>query len=228
MAHAIEVLSSRGLELGSVAYVGDDPERITATLKTALQSDDVVFSFGGIGATPDDRTRQCAADAAGVQLVRHEDAARIIEERFGDGAYPQRIHMAHLPEGARLIPNPVNRIAGFSVGDVHFVPGFPQMAWPMMDWVLDTYYRHLEPEQAPVETLMRLPGISEGQIVAVMEAFVAQFPQVALSCLPTMDGDYRETELGVRGQSADVEVASAWLKSALQDAGFKPQSGPRI
>ncbi len=69
---------------------------------------DAVFVFGGIGATPDDHTRQCAADAAGLALVRHPRGAAIIEKRFGREAYPQRIHMAHLPSGCALIPNPVN------------------------------------------------------------------------------------------------------------------------
>ncbi len=49
--------------------------------------------------------------------------------------------MGMFPEGAALIPNPYNKIPGFSVGSVHFVPGFPVMAWPMIEWVLDTHYR---------------------------------------------------------------------------------------
>ena len=138
-----------------------------------------MFSFGGIGATPDDHTRACAADAAGVALKRHDEAAAIIEERFGDDAYPQRIHMAHLPEGATLIPNPVNRIAGFSLGHVHFVPGFPQMGWPMMEWVLDTHYAELGAAEAPVETLLLLPGVSEGQLIDIMQTIVDGHPMSA-------------------------------------------------
>ena len=78
-----------------------------------LRRGDIVFSFGGIGATPDDHTRQCAAEAAGVPSIRHPEAVAEIEARFGAEAYPDRILMADLPQGSRIIPNPFNRIPGF-------------------------------------------------------------------------------------------------------------------
>lgn len=219
--HAIEELTLRSLRLGWCHYVGDDPQAIVRELRFAMSTDDIVFCFGGIGATPDDHTRASAATAAGVALVRHPEAAAIIEERFGDAAYPQRIHMAHLPRGCTLIPNPVNRVAGFSLGRLHFVPGFPQMAWPMMAWVLDHHYPDLQHAEAPVEVLVALPGTSEGQVIDVLQALVARFPDVELSCLPHMAGDYRETELGVRGSAAAVEDAALWLTAALDRAGLR-------
>lgn len=228
LAEIIEQLGQRGLELAWATYLGDSPSRLTATLSGAMASGDLVFSFGGIGATPDDHTRQAAADAAHVPLHPHPEAVKIIEERFGADAYPQRVRMAHLPAGCSLIPNPVNRIAGFSVGDVHFVPGFPKMAWPMVTWVLDNHYSHLRPQELPLELLLRLPGVSEGQVMAVMQAFVVEFPSLALSCLPTMDGDYRETELGVRGQPDATQVAFEWLETTLRTEGFAPERGGRI
>ncbi|HEY5700551.1 MAG TPA: molybdopterin-binding protein [Gammaproteobacteria bacterium] len=219
-AFAVEALAQRGLELDWCQYLGDDPVRITALLRRTLSSDDVVFCFGGIGATPDDYTRRCAADAAGLALARHPEAAAVIEARFGDAAYPQRIHMAHLPEGCELIPNPVNQIAGFSIGDHHFVPGFPQMGQPMMIWVLDNRYAHLVNDDAPVERLLILPGTSEGQLIHLMQDLVARFPRVKLSCLPHMDGDYRETEIGLRGTRADVDEAYRWFTGELEREAF--------
>lgn len=219
-AHAVDALARRGLELGWCQYLGDHPHRITSALRRSMEDGDIVFCFGGIGATPDDHTRACAAEAAGVELIRHPEAAAIIEARFGKDAYPQRIHMAHLPRGSALIPNPVNQIAGFSLGDHHFVPGFPQMGWPMMEWVLDHRYSHLARSDRPVERLLTLPGTSEGQIIHIMQDLVARFPKVRLSCLPHMDGDYRETELGIRGQPTDVEEASRWLDATLDREGF--------
>ena len=217
----VNALGRRGLELDWCLYLGDEPRRITAALERSMQAGDIVFCFGGIGATPDDHTRACAAEAAGVPLVRHPEAAAIIEARFGNDAYPQRIHMAHLPENCTLIPNPVNQIAGFSVGDHHFVPGFPQMGWPMTEWVLDQRYGHLTRNDAPVERLVTLPGTSEGQIIHIMQDLVSRFPRVRLSCLPHMDGDYRETEIGLRGKQADVEEAWAWLDAELDRECFE-------
>lgn len=220
-AHSVEILAGRSLVLSWCRYISDDPQLLTRELRFVMDYDSIVFCCGGIGATPDDHTRASAARAAGVDLVRHPQAAAIIEARFGDSAYPQRIHMADLPRGCELIPNPVNQVAGFSLGNLHFVPGFPQMAWPMMDWVLDTHYPQLRDREAPVEVLITLPDVSEGQLIDIMQAFVARFPEVALSCLPHMKGDYRETELGVRGFAANVPGAVAWLTGALDDAGWR-------
>ena len=93
-----------------------------------MPSGDLVFCFGGIGATPDDHTRQCAAQAADIPMLRHPDAVREIEAQFGPEAYPRRILMADLPAGSTIIPNPVNRVPGFSLRHHHFLPGFPR--WP--------------------------------------------------------------------------------------------------
>jgi molybdopterin-biosynthesis enzyme MoeA-like protein len=223
----INALNPRGMELDWATYLGDDPQRLRAELSRAMSSSDIVFSFGGIGATPDDHARQCAADAAGLELLKHPQAAAIIEQRFGADAYPRRIHMAHLPVGCSLIPNPVNQIAGFSLADVHFVPGFPQMAWPMFEWVLDTHYAQLQSTSAVTELLLTLPRISEGQLMDIMQRFVSEFPDVRLSCLPHMDGDYRETELGVRALPQAAQVAQLWLRSALDEAGFTFKEGGR-
>lgn len=220
-AYAVDALGRRGLELHWCQYIGDHPDRITQALRRSMNDGDIVFCFGGIGATPDDHTRACAAEAAGVRLHEHPEAAAIITSRFGKDAYPQRIRMAHLPQGASLIPNPVNQIAGFSIGDHHFVPGFPQMGWPMLDWVLDHRYAHLARGERPVERVLTLPGTSEGQIIHIMQDLVARFPKIQLSCLPHMEGEYRETELGIRGQAIDVAEAAAWLDATLDREGFK-------
>ena len=224
---AIGALSKRGLELDRVEYLGDDPQRLSARLGHSMAQHDIVFVFGGIGATPDDHTRQCAADAAGLQLRRHPEAAAIIEERFGESAYPQRIHMAHLPQGSILIPNPVNQIAGFSIEHHHFIPGFPQMAWPMLEWVLDTHYSHLHHLSVISEHILTLPNVSEGQVIELLQSFVKRYPDLNLSCLPHMQDEYRETELGVRGDADQVSVASAWLGEQLDQLGFHWTEGGR-
>src|SRR6266446_1088800 len=144
MSRVIEMLAARGLMLSWARYVGDDPARITADLRDAFASGDVVFSCGGIGATPDDHTRQCSAAALGRKLVLHPEARTLIIERARQIAQEQgttldenhpdmhrRLEMGVFHEGADIVPNPFNKIPGFSVGDVHFVPGFPVMAHPM-------------------------------------------------------------------------------------------------
>lgn len=217
MPAVIEMLAKRGMELSWARMVGDDAELLEQTLGETLAGRDIVFSFGGIGATPDDRTRQCAAAAAGVALEVHEEGRRLLEQRFGDAAYPKRIHMVEWPAGAEIIPNPVNQVPGFSFGDHHFVPGFPNMAWPMVAWVLDTHYRHLQRDERTVELLVEVLDTPESALIDLMQSVIDAHPDVRIACLPNAGG-VRSIEFGVRGMPLAADKAFTALNTALREA----------
>ena len=218
--HAVEALSARGLSLSWCKIIGDDKALIADTLRQSLPTQDIVFCFGGIGVTPDDLTRQAAAEAAGVALYRHPEAVAEMEARYGADTYPRRVLMADLPETSTIIPNPYNRIAGFSLGSHHFLPGFPVMAWPMMDWLLDTKYADCRPQEFPTEAVLVVFDAVEGELLDVMNDFVQRFPQVRFSCLPEI-GAQRRLELGVRGGSNHVVPAMGDLSQRLQALGYR-------
>jgi molybdopterin-biosynthesis enzyme MoeA-like protein len=237
----IELLAARGQGLSWARYVGDDPMRITADLKHAFASGDVVFSCGGIGATPDDHTRQCAAAALGVPLVLHPQARELILERMRDTAREQgipfeperhdnvhRLNMGVFPEGARIIPNPYNKIAGFSIGHVHFVPGFPVMAWPMIEWVLDQHYAALHGQGAWPEKSVIVFGAMEATLTPLMERIEAQFDGVKVFSLPSVDHPEwgRHIELGVKGRADRLDAAYRVLLEGLAVHGAK--LGPEL
>jgi len=218
----IEALAKRGLRLSWAHYLGDEPERITAALRATLEGGDIVFSFGGIGATPDDHTRQCAAAALNVQLRIHPDAEREIRGRFGGEVTPQRLQMGEFPAGSVIIPNPVNRIPGFSIREHHFVPGFPQMAWPMVEWVLDNRYRKLFNTGRWGEASILVFEAGESQLIAAMQAVEAGFKGIKVFSLPSMgsDGSRIHVELGVRGDPGQVDPAMNELRRLVAGAGF--------
>ncbi len=241
MPKLIELLAARGLQLAWAEYVGDAPERITATLRRAFASGDVVFSCGGIGATPDDHTRQCAAAALGVSLELHPEAEKLIRERMQDVAREQgvpyepdradnihRLNMGVFPRGACLIPNPYNKIPGFTVDDIHFVPGFPVMAWPMMEWVLDQHYPHLFRRQAYTEKSVIVFGSMEASLTPLMEEIERDHPGVKVFSLPSVDHpEYgRHIDLGVKGQPQLVQPAYAQLLTGLARLGAR--LGPEL
>ena len=237
----IDLLKARGLALNYADYVGDSPERITATLRRAFASGDLVFSCGGIGATPDDHTRQCAARALGLDLVLHPQAAVMIRERMQDVALEQglvyepdrpdnlhRLNMGMFPAGAGIIPNPYNKIAGFSCGSVYFVPGFPVMAWPMMEWVLDTHYTHLFQNAAWIEQSVIVFGAMEATLTPLMETIEADFVGIKVFSLPSVDHpEYgRHIELGVKGRPELVIQAYPALLAGLRS--FEVKLGPEL
>lgn len=232
----LEALTARGLQLAWAEYLGDDPARITATLKRTLAGEDVVFSCGGIGATPDDHTRQCAADALGVPLALHAEAMAKIQERMEDMARENgkplnlsaaenqhRLKMGEFPQGAAIIPNPFNKIPGFSLGNGsgqgahYFVPGFPVMAWPMIEWVLDTHYAHLFHQAPKLEKSLLVFELAESTLTPLMERIEAEFPLVKVFSLPSV-GDAttrRNIELGVKGEPAQASAAFQKMLAGL-------------
>ena len=245
LTRSIELLSSRGLQVDYANYVGDDPDRIVATLQRAFSSGDVVFSFGGIGATPDDHTRQCAARALGCELRLHPQAEVLIRERMQDVAREQglvyeperadnvhRLNMGMFPQGAQIVPNPYNKIPGFSCkgageGWVHFVPGFPVMAWPMVEWLLETHYAHLFVRDAWLERSVVVFGAMEASLTPLMEELERRFA-VKVFSLPSVDHPElgRHVELGVKGVPAHVHDAYADLLQGLHALGA--QLGPEL
>ncbi len=222
MARLIGLLAERGLELTFCEYIGDVPSRITATLRrTYALADTAVFCFGGIGATPDDHTRQCAAAAAGVGLQRHPGAVAEIEGRFG--AMPRdhpRYLMADLPAGCTLIPNAFNRIPGFGVAHHHFVPGFPEMAGPMMEWVLDHIYPGLHHVQRKVDHAIVVRDAAESALLPLMTVCVDKYPDLKLFSLPRFAPEGRLIELGFRGDAGRVVVAMEELRSGVSALGY--------
>ncbi len=241
MARVIELLAARGLALSWVRYVGDERPRITAALRDAMQCGDVVFSCGGIGATPDDHTRQCAAAAADLPLVLHPRARELILERMRDVAAEQglpyeperadnqhRLEMGVFPVGAEIIPNPYNKIPGFTLSHVHFVPGFPVMAHPMIEWVLDHRYAHLHGQGRQEERSVIVFGAMEATLTPLMVSIETDFPGVRVFSLPSVDHPQlgRHIELGVKGQGPAVADAFARLREALPALGCR--LGPEV
>ena len=233
-AKVVALLDARGLQLAWVRYLGDDRTRLTAALRETLAGDDVVFCCGGIGATPDDHTRQAAAAALGVPLALHPEAARLIAERTaqmaGEGKAPadplapenlQRLKMGEFPEGAAIVPNPFNRVPGFRVRSHWFVPGFPVMAWPMIEQVLDEHYRAWFHRVARGDRSMIVHGLAESTITPLMEAVEAAFDAIRVYSLPSVGegGVRRHIELGAKGEAAQVDAAWERLRAGVLALG---------
>lgn len=210
------MLRERGFSVAWLRILPDDPAYLVDEFRRTMGEGIPVFCCGGIGATPDDHTRACAAEAAGVPLQRHPAAVAEIEARFGSDAYPTRVKMADLPAGSELIPNPYNRIPGFSINGHHFMPGFPDMAHPMAAWVLDTHYA--AGGEAERQCALRVHGVTESSLVDLMEQLVAQYPEVKLFSLPRLGAEF-QIEIGFRGHT-DLTAPMQALLAGLEARGI--------
>jgi len=190
-----KTINTYGLKLSGSFTIEDDPALIVQTLKfLASQPNSLIFSFGGIGSTPDDHTRKCAAIALkDGTLYTHPEAKAIIEEKLGENAYPHPIHMADLPKGAKLIDNPINGMPAFSLDERYFfMPGFPEMSHPMVKEILSKLFS----EKRTFYRYTLTARCKENELIDVMK----QMPdEVEFSSLP---------KLYDHGWSVSISVAS--------------------
>ncbi len=234
LAQVIQLLGRRGLQLAWAQYAGDDRNALIELFRRTFAGGDVVFSCGGIGATPDDHTRQAAAEALGVPIELHPDAEKLIAQRCADMAREgrgsadmtlpenrQRLKMGEFPAGAAIIPNPFNRIPGFSIRRHWFMPGFPVMAWPMIEWVLDTHYSDRFGSAVSVERSLIVYETAESALAPIMEEIEQRFPGVRSFSLPSIGDGHdgkrtrRHVELGVKG-SGSIDAAFEAMRCGVE------------
>jgi len=188
-----DALLKRGHTLFSTFIIKDDGELIRSIF-TLVKNDPngVMFSFGGIGSTPDDLTRAIAAEvfSDGI-LLPHEQFSRDIVERFGQEAYPHRITMAHLPKNATLLHNVINNMSGFTLENRYFfMPGFPEMSHPMVEEALETFY----PKAATTYRKTLIAQTSENTLIPIMEKLN---PDVDFSSLPMLNSGKPMVEISI-------------------------------
>lgn len=237
------LLETRGLKLQEVQYLPDDFDYLVRQLQRSFSDGLPTFVTGGIGATPDDHTRQAAAAALGVPLVRHPEAAKNIDgvtlkrgEALGSAEHEQRLKMSDFPEGADLVPNPYNNIAGFSVREHYFFPGFPVMAHPMAEWVLATYYASRFHQIESGSRRVFLVGQPESRIAPLMVHIQQRYPGIRAYSLPSVgstQADGRQVpphiDFGIKAEGkACVHLDGAWAETLtwLADRGIAVYSAP--
>ena len=186
-------LLDKGHKLSGSFIIEDDPALIIQTIKfIRSQPNSVLFSFGGIGSTPDDHTRLCAAIALrDGTLTLHQEAKEIISTRIDTSKRPHALNMAMLPKRSKLLENSANGMPAFYLDDRYFfMPGFPEMSHPMVERILSDKFE----ENLPLYRYTLIALCSEGQLIEAME----QMPDgVEFSSLPSMYNDGFRTTISV-------------------------------
>ena len=188
-------LGKYGHELFASFIIKDDVKLIQKTFQMIKDDkDSVMFSFGGIGSTPDDLTREISAQIFTQKpLLRHKVFEQDIIGRFQEKAYPHRVHMSDLPVDASLLFNPVNNMSGYSLESRYFfVPGFPEMAHPMIKDVIKTVF----PLSKEKFRYTLLAQTSEETLINIMKIIP---PEVELSSLPMFKDGKAQVEISLSG-----------------------------
>ena len=194
--------------------------------------------LGGIGTTPDDLTRLASAKAFGSELEPHQGAIKLIMKRCSEMEIElteSRLEMGNLPQRASIIPNPISGFPGFSINHCHFLPGFPDMAYSMMDWVLDNNYSDYFQTFYEYDFSYRVSGIYESSISRFLLSLQDKYPNFSIYSLPSLtsvgkDKSKVTLELGFKvgweafnrmGIDDIVDVAKKELKEEIERLGGK-------
>ncbi len=109
-------LPALGLDLYFILQVGDNLQRLSETVRRALDRSDVVLITGGLGPTEDDVTREAIAAALGEELYVDADEEQRLRSFFAARrvSFPERnVKQAMLIPSARTVPNPRGTAPGW-------------------------------------------------------------------------------------------------------------------
>ena len=205
MYHLAGLLTEAGITLAEVRVVSDDTGAIVAAVNGLRAGYDHVFTSGGIGPTHDDITAEAIALAFGVAITIREDARALLQAHYDRAGLPfndARQRMARIPDGARLIDNPVSTAPGFTLGNVHVMAGVPAVFQAMVASVLPT----LTGGQPLISQTLRV-NRGEGDIATPFAALAADYPDLSM-------GSYPFTQNGVYGANLVIRGTDGALVSA--------------
>lgn len=214
MHHLAGQLTEAGIDLKEVRVVADEANTIVAAVQSMSVSYDHVFTSGGIGPTHDDITANCIAAAFGAAIDVRDDARAILATHYaksGTELNEARLRMARIPEGARLIDNPVSAAPGFTLQNVHVMAGVPSVFQAMVQSVLPT----LTGGAPLISKTLRIDR-GEGDIAGPLGALAVAFPDLSMGSYPFQkDGKYG-AHVVIRGNDeGQIDDAMIQLQAAF-------------
>ena len=193
-------LTQQGITLAEARVVADEAPAIIAAVNALRGQYDSVFTSGGIGPTHDDITADAIAAAFGVGISHRADAMALLAahyERSGMEFNDARKRMARIPDGAKLIDNPVSTAPGFILGNVHVMAGVPSVFQAMVATVLPTLTGG-----APLLSQSLRVHRGEGEVAAPFGALAAEYPDLSMGSYPFTVNGAHGTNLVIRGSDA--------------------------
>ena len=215
-------LNEIGIRLKEVRVIPDATDTIVSTVNEVRRVFDYVFTTGGIGPTHDDITSECIAEAFGVKLYIHPEARRLLEGHYPTGAVNEaRMRMAHVPEGASLLPNPISRAPGFQIGNVYVMAGVPQIMQATFNEL-----RHRLKGGAKMLSRSVSCGLGEGILAKPLGELQTRYGDLDIGSYPY----FRRADFGVtlviRGTDRPrLLAATEELKALILELGGDPHEG---
>lgn len=215
-------LTEIGIRLMEGRFIPDIEEVIVATVNELRAKHDYIFTTGGIGPTHDDITAASIAKAFGVPLIKHPKAAKLLLDHYGaENLTEARMRMAHTPEGAELIDNPVSVAPGIKIGNVHVLAGVPRICQAMFDGLKAEL-------KGGAKMLARTVSgyVGEGTIAKDLEALQNRYPMLEIGSYPFFRAGKFGASFVIRGTDKDrIDAAAVELHGVIRNLGADPIEG---
>jgi molybdenum cofactor synthesis domain-containing protein len=203
-------LEQLGVRVVVAAAVPDEQERIVEWLRREAPLVDHVLVTGGLGGTPDDITREALAAAFDVPQELVPELADDLRARF-KGAPDYAARWAALPQGSRMLENPLGGAPGFRLANVWVYPGLPREMEAMFE-----RYAHELAAARPIGVWRRREHTRESTIAAVLEEATERWPAVRVGSYPSFKPDGPEVEVVLKSSDPDsLSEAAAFLTTEL-------------
>ena len=218
LAFLAQELNGIGIQLREVRVVPDAEADIVEAVNACRAKHDHVFTTGGIGPTHDDITAASVARALDRALVRHPEAERRLLAYYPpEKVNEARMKMADTPEGAELIDNPVSVAPGFTVENVHVLPGVPSILQAMLPG--------LKPRLqggAVVHSRTLTVFCPEGELARALGEIQARHPTVEIGSYPFMRQDRFGTSVVLRSvDEAAIAATADELLAEVRERGIE-------
>jgi molybdenum cofactor synthesis domain-containing protein len=215
-------LNAIGVRLMEARVVPDVPEAIIKAVNELRATYDYLFTTGGIGPTHDDITSECVAQAFGLPLIKNPRAVRLLTDHYGEANLTEaRLRMAHMPEGATLIDNPVSTAPGFQIGNVFVLAGVPAICRAMFDG-LEGRLRTGD----KVLSVTISAHVGEGVIAKGLGALQDRYQQLEIGSYPFFRQGLFGASFVVRGTDAvALTNAAEELRALIRSLGVEPIEG---
>jgi molybdenum cofactor synthesis domain-containing protein len=217
-------LAGMGIPLKEIRVVADDKDAIVEAVNALRSRNTYVFTTGGIGPTHDDITTECVAAAFGARVVLNSEAKRRLEAHYGErhtDLNEARLRMAHIPEGADLIDNPVSAAPGFRLENVHVLAGVPSIMRAMFDGVA-----HTLTGGAPIRSLAVTSHVREGDIAGPLGDLQKRYPDTDIGSYPFAKGNRIGASVVIRGTDPQMlQEVGEQVDKLMRDLGEDPEMG---
>jgi nicotinamide-nucleotide amidase len=141
-----EKIITTGNTVLEIRKVKDDNKAISDAVLDFLKSDaDIIVTFGGLGPTYDDQTKQAIASSLNKKLIFFEEAKKTVLDYFKKDSYAKADEIQfYYPEGSKLVANPNGTAMGMALEEqgktIIALPGPPKENRPMIEAIIPLYF----------------------------------------------------------------------------------------